>query len=154
MQTQRVMPSLKMENFTAPQRDYLTWLRKTHPAVYAAAIKRVGIAPAGLAAMDWGGMFSSIVQGVKDVAPGLIQARQQLKLLDIQAKRAKLGQAPMSAEEYAAYATPATGASYETGTAINVMPRIGGMTVEKLLIYGGVALGLSAVLFFVLRKRR
>ena len=100
-------------------------------------------------------MFSSIVKGVQEAAPSLIQARQQLKLLDIQAKRAKAGLQPMSAEEYARYATPSTEASIEAGgRPITVIPRLGGMTVEKMLIYGGVAIGLGALLFFTLRKRR
>ena len=156
MATKRAIPMPNLANFTPAQREYLEWVRKTHPAVFSAALRKAGVAPSGLGDFDWGGMFSSIASGIKEVAPSLIQARQQIKLLDIQTKRAKAGQPPISAEEYARYATPAVEYSAELpyGSAPTaVIPRVGGMTTEKLMIYGGVALAIGAVLYFVMRKR-
>lgn len=154
MATKRAIQIPNLSQFPPAQRQYLEWLRKTYPQVFSAAIRRAGIEPTGLGDIDWSGMFSSIVKGVQDVAPSLIQARQQIKLLDIQAKRAKQGLSPMSPEEYALYATPATGASVEAGgQPIHVIPRVGGITAEKWIIYGGVALGVGALIWLLARKR-
>ena len=139
--------------FTKPQNQFMHWLYVNHPQLYSVGIQTAknyarNITMRGLG-FDWssiGDMFSKVVDTVKGAAPGILQIQQQKKLLDLQIAKAKAGQAPLTAAQYAAYATPAVAASAEAqGQPVNVQPygharaKTSGLcSVDRRGLYGAV----------------
>ena len=149
--------------FTKPQNQFMHWLYVNHPQLYSVGIQTAknyarNITMRGLG-FDWssiGDMFSKVVDTVKGAAPGILQIQQQKKLLDLQIAKAKAGQAPLTAAQYAAYATPAVAASAEAqGQPVNVQPYVLGMPAQKLAGYAVLTVaGFMALYWFTHRPTK
>lgn len=87
----------------AAKRDFILWLKKRHPRLYADAMRNSGI-NLGDFASSISSIFGSISSAVQNLAPAYLQTQQQIELLRLNIKRAQQGLTP-----YATYAE-ATGA--------------------------------------------
>lgn len=121
------------------QQEYIQYVKTKFPAVYSAAISKV---KNEMGDFDWGGMFSSFSKAVSEVAPQILQLKQQRDMLKLQTERAKKGQPPIDTGSYSAPV------SYEYGKgAYDVETKIAGIPLKWLLLGGA---GLLVV--FMLRK--
>lgn len=124
------------------EQSYVDYVKQKYPAVYKAAIDRMQMDGLGF---DWSGMFQNFTSAVSQVAPQILQLKQQRDLLKVQTDRAKKGLPPI--QDASSYNVPLP---YEAGQgAYNVESRFMGMPVKYLLI-GGAVLALA---FFALRRR-
>ena len=141
---------------TKAENQFMHWLYVNSPKLYQvginAAKRAINDASMNGLGVDWGGIFTSITNTVKEAAPALLQLKQQKDLLKLQIERAKKSQPPITAEDYAAYATPAVSASVEaqgkTALPVNVQPVILGMPASKLMSY--VAFGVAGFMVYKL----
>ena len=136
------------------KKRFVNWIKQHEPFIYRVARKRAllqqGNALAGLGVIDWGTMFSSVVNTVKDVAPSILQARQQKKIMDMQMKRAEQGLPPANVEDYTPAIKISPQITPETEQAINrVAAQSVGSGLQKLIL--PIGLGVGALLF--LKKR-
>lgn len=135
--------------------QHVDWFRKNEPFLYAVAKNINAIQNRGMG--SWAGLFTSIADTVKNVAPGLTQLYTQKKVLDAQLARAKAGLPPLETSQYAPTVKVEAGMTPEAEEAARriaidvtkqgVMDFTGQM---KPLFFGALALGA----FFLLKKRK
>lgn len=110
--------------------QFLDWLKKWHPPLYAAVAERVS-SLAGLGDFD----IDSIVSAVQDLAPKVLQVYSDKKTLDAQLARARQGLPPIA-----------------TAPAQQVSTAPGSINWPVWLVVGGLGLG-GAFLFINSRRR-
>jgi hypothetical protein len=125
------------------RQKFLEWLKKKQPQVYAAAMRRAGL---GVMSADTNpvaspSIWDSIVGGIKDVLPTIVQARAQQKIFDAQMKRATQGLPPLQTAEYAPTVRVQAGVS----------PGITD-TLKQMAI--PLAVAGAGFLFFMMKKKR
>lgn len=132
----------------------MEWLQKNDPFIFEVVKKRADLdSGTGLGALDWGSLFTSAVDTIKNLAPAVISAQGQKKLLDVQIERAKQNLPPLDTSNYmptvkiAADITPENEEAALRVAQQTINTQVQGM---KPYFFGGLAL--AAFLFF--RKRR
>lgn len=137
------------------QLAFVTWLKQTHPAVYADAV--------GMSAERDGtvsGLFDSLVSGISKIdfgkladgamkaGTGLLALKSQKNILKLNLDRAKQGLPPLDAAEY--------GQAPVIRTQIELEPEIaGGLAAGFREMQLPLLLGLGGLLaFLVLRRSR
>lgn len=125
-----------------PARKFLHWVKFTHPALYADAERRSGMAglgqdaktklPTATAITEQPGPFQRFLSTITSLAPSYIQARSQQQLLEVQLDRARQGLPPLNASQYA----PAVQLSVDPAM---YTPQL--EALKPWLLYGGLALG-------------
>lgn len=122
------------------QQEYVKFVQSKYPKVYKAAIEKVR---GDMGDFDWSGMFGSFTKAVSDVAPQILQLKQQRDMLKLQTERAKRGQPPIDTQSYTA---PLPYEATRDG-AFSVDTTVAGIPLKWLLLGGA---GLLVV--FMLRK--
>lgn len=133
---------------TPAQNAYMKWLRGFSPHLYKYADEQIQsqMQATGLG-FDWGGVFSSIAEGVGKIAPTVLQLRQQRDMLKIQTQRAKEGQPPIDTTQYQVIATPTPQANVVVPNA----PYPVRSSFNPAFLIGG-ALGLGLLIFLMSRR--
>ncbi len=122
--------------FSKSQKEFLSWLRRSNPAVYAGA-KRRADAAMGLGAADTSiNWWDSFISGAKELVPVIVQARSQKNILDVQLRRAEQGLSPLNTSQIAPTVQVQAGISPE---------------LKRLLI---PALGIGAALLFYMMSKK
>lgn len=129
------------------QAQYVDMVRRDYPQVYAAAIRQVKEETGETLGVDWSGMFDSFSNAVKNVAPQLLQLKQQRDLLKAQTDRAKRGLPPIV--DTASYNVALPVEATQGYGAYNVETRIAGIPLKYILL-GGAAIFVA----FMLTRRR
>lgn len=129
------------------QAQYIDMVRRDYPQVYSAAIRQVKEETGETLGVDWSGMFSSFTDAVKNVAPQLLQLKQQRDLLKAQTERAKKGLPPIA--DTASYNVSLPVEATQGYGAYNVETRIAGIPLKYLLLGGAAIL----VAFLFARRR-
>lgn len=88
------------------QRQYVEWFKRHEPFWYRVAMKRLDMQSSpsqnmlrGLG-VSWSGVFTSLVDTVKEAAPAYLQAKQQKEIMEMQLKRAEKGLPPANIDDY------------------------------------------------------
>lgn len=127
------------------QQAYVDMVRTQYPDVYRQAMAMVKKDLSGLG-FDFTSMFSTFTNAVSQVAPQILQLKQQRDMLKIQTERAKKGLPPV--ENTAGYNVALPYETTQSG-AYNVEARFMGMPVKYLLIGGSILL----IALFALRRK-
>lgn len=133
----------------AAKRAFVEWLKAKDPALYEMALRRVARAQKLNGFLD---IFTSVVSTVKDVAPKVVEMRNQSKILKAQIKAAQAGQPPLSIP-YTPIVNPDTPqgqAVIASGVNYGVTPGASAFNRNWLLM--GIPVLLVA--FFLLRRKR
>ncbi len=133
-------------NTAGSRQAFMVWLKKTHPPVYAAAMRNVGMAGLGQATpatVETPSVWDKIVSTVQQVLPVYVTSRAQKAVLDAQLTRAKMGQPPLDTSQYAPTVRVETPGVEKAAS-----------KVQTYLIWGGVALAGVAGLFFLMPRRQ
>ncbi len=131
----------------ASKAAFLQWLQDNDPFLFEVVKKRAGM-DGGLG-FDWGGLFNTAVGVIKDVAPAVISAQGQKKILDLQIERARQNLPPLDTTNYmptvkiAADITPENEAA-----AIRIAQQTANDAAQKMKPYFFGGLALVAYLFF------
>lgn len=81
--------------------QFVNWVRKNDPFLYAVAKKRAELVKSDeLNGIDIGGFFNNLVDTVKSIAPTVITYQGQKKILDVQIQRARNGLPPLDSSQY------------------------------------------------------
>lgn len=141
---------------TAAKKQFIKWVKDNDPFLFEIAKKRYQIEQGqnlnGL--MDTvTGIFNSVADTVKNVAPSIIQFKSQKKILDLQLERAKQGLPPIDAAAYtptvkvAAEITPENEAAAKRIAVETAKTAAQGMQKYMLM-------GIAGVLVYVLARGR
>ena len=138
----------------ASKAAFLQWLQDKDPFLFEVIKKRADISSGGLGVtLDWGSLFTTAVNTIKDIAPSVIAAQGQKKILDLQIERAKNNLPPLDASNYmptvkvAAEITPENEAA-----AIRIAQQTANDAAQKMKPYFLVALAAGA--YFLIKKGR
>lgn len=83
----------------AAQKKLIAWVQKNYPALYDAAVRRVGTTPPNLGAEEsW---LDKITNAFTAIAPEYLRAKAQKDLLEVQLDRARAGLPPLDSTQYA-----------------------------------------------------
>lgn len=144
------------------RRQFAKWLKKRDPFMYRLAIKRHQLSSGkkirqkGLSGYDvdegMSGVWDSIADTIKQIAPTIAQYPYQKKMLNLQLKRAEQGLPPIDTAQYAPAIKIAPQITPESEAAITRMAKdtlgagLKKFIVPLVLVGGG--------LFLYLRKKR
>lgn len=135
----------------ASKAAFLQWLQDNDPFIFEVVKKRAGI-DGGLG-LDWGGLFTTAVNTIKDIAPAVISAQGQKKILDLQIERARQNLPPLDTTNYmptvkiAADITPENEAA-----AVRIAQQTANDAAQKMKPYFLAALAAGA--YFMIKGRR
>lgn len=135
--------------------QFVEWLRRNDPFLFLVAQKRMELnSGSGLGAIDFGAIFTNVVNTIKDVAPSVIAAQGQKRILDLQIERARNNLPPLDTTNYmpsvkiAAEITPENEAA-----AIRIAQQTANDAAQKMKPYFFGGLALAAYLFFKKGRR-
>lgn len=131
---------IKLPQLTDNQRAHLAWLNANYPDIYAAAMKKTGAQLNEVGTVDWGGIFTSVVETVKEAAPALMKAKAEYSTLKENLKRMKANQPPVDAGAYLP--------TYGQESYYGYQPQVAAKNLMPYVLIGGGLL----VLFLFLRK--
>lgn len=88
------------------QYQFVKWMQHHEPFLYKVGVRRAQLQRQhmsgvdGMGAIDWSGIFTNISDTIKNIAPTVLQAKQQKQIMDMQMKRAEQGLPPANVEDY------------------------------------------------------
>lgn len=144
------------------QREFIEWVRRNDPFLYGVGQKVYDMTEAGteLGFINIGGLFRSIGTAAThlgktaaNIAPKILQYRQQKRVMDMQIKRAEQGLPPANVQDY----TPAVKIAPEiTPEAERAMTNVAVKTVRETTSGAAKWLipGIGIALLLMGRRRR
>ena len=131
-----------MDNTTRARLQFLTWLKKTSPGLYAEAVARANQSRLGedskAPTESW---WQKMVTGVAAVGTTYLSLKNQRDAMKINIQRAQAGQPPIDMADSA----PVVRTQIELPPdIITKVTQSAGDNINKMLVFGG--LGLAAVL--------
>jgi hypothetical protein len=146
-------------------REFLTWLKKNDPFLFEVTMRRhkeqskgdrqLGFLGIDFSSFDIGSILKTAASVVKDVAPTVIQSKQQYDLLKAQVKRAETGLPPLDVNAYSVI--PGTTQAYNPSL-VNYNPGVvsqyaqQGQTQTNYVPWILGAIGLTGLIFLLKRK--
>jgi len=137
----------KMSNVEKNRKSFLQWTKKKFPKLYQRALLDVQ-SKKGLGESDSNGFtdfFGNIFSSLKDLAPSVLQFKQQKSLMKMQLERAKQGLPPANVADY----TPTFKAQVDLAPSTRRAVITGATDMMKPILIGGAALAA----FLILRKK-
>lgn len=143
-------------------RDFIEWLKASDPFLYAVSVRAQKYKDAAnqnmsgifdiLKSVDFGKFASTAIETVKDVAPKVIEFKQQKDLLDVQIKRAQQGLPALDTNQYAV-TVPNFDPNHVTARQQSMIDKLAYQSVYQpsnvntnTLTYVGLGLGLLGIL--------
>lgn len=139
---------------------FVDWLSAAYPGLVEAVTDALtaGVAePAGLSAVQEGGLLTRILDVAQTVLPAYLQFEQQREVLDIQLERARAGLPPLSTEQFA----PSVQVGLDRDTIARLADEAAaraasgaGALFSSPWFWGAVALAGGAFVYSMTRRRR
>lgn len=129
------------------KKQLVVWVKEKFPSLYQEALRKVNRRKRKSGGMGGiGDFFGDMFSSIKDLAPTVLQLKQQKALMKMQLKRAQQGLPPANVKDYTPVLRTQIDVGKDTRKAI-------GNEMSKYIIPAGIGLG-ALVLLLALKRGR